>query len=100
MTVNSSGRNIATVVGPDVPSVLLLVIAFFGFRWYKRRQKKNATEATEVSRDGEGGDEEAKFQRAQPHSDCVLRPVYEMRKEKESGDDSSSIENSFRPGQA
>ncbi|EEU42030.1 uncharacterized protein NECHADRAFT_85860 [Fusarium vanettenii 77-13-4] len=70
---NSSDPNVATIVGPVVPSVVLLIIlAFLGLRWYKKREKIKDQEAQIQP------DEEAKVDKAQLHSDCVPRPTYEL----------------------
>ncbi|KAI8713313.1 hypothetical protein NCS52_01275200 [Fusarium sp. LHS14.1] len=68
-----SGPDLATIIGPVVPSVvLLIVLAFFGFRWYKRREPIKDQEAQVQL------DEEPKVEKAQLHSDCVPRPTYEL----------------------
>ncbi|RSL43715.1 hypothetical protein CEP53_011579 [Fusarium sp. AF-6] len=68
-----SSTNLATIIGPVVPSVVLLIVfSFLGFRWYKRRERVKDQEAQiEV-------DEEPKVEKAQLHSDCVSRPTYEL----------------------
>ncbi|RSL77824.1 hypothetical protein CEP51_008735 [Fusarium floridanum] len=68
-----SSPNLATIIGPVVPSVVLLIVfAFLGFRWYKKRERVKDQEAQiEV-------DEEPKVEKAQLHSDCVSRPTYEL----------------------
>ncbi|KAL6354717.1 hypothetical protein LRP88_12061 [Fusarium phalaenopsidis] len=58
------GPDIATIVGPVVPSVvLLIVLTFLGFRWYKKRERIKDQEAQIEP------DEEPKVEKAQLHSD-------------------------------
>ncbi|KAI8656754.1 hypothetical protein NCS56_01280300 [Fusarium sp. Ph1] len=67
------GPDIATIVGPVVPSVvLLIVLTFLGFRWYKKRERIKDQEAQIEP------DEEPKVEKAQLHSDCISRPTYEL----------------------
>lgn len=67
------GPDIATIVGPVVPSVvLLIVLIFLGFRWYKKRERIKDQEAQIEP------DEEPKVEKAQLHSDCISRPTYEL----------------------
>ncbi|KAJ3534154.1 hypothetical protein NM208_g7663 [Fusarium decemcellulare] len=70
----SSGPNVATIIGPVAPSVaLLLILGFLGLRWYRRRQQSKAR-VTQV----EEGEDEPKFYKAQLHSDCAVRPTFEL----------------------
>ncbi|KAM5356412.1 hypothetical protein ACJ41O_003058 [Fusarium nematophilum] len=65
--------NIAAIVGSVVPSVvLLLLLAFLGLRWYRRRQRSRTQEPR--VEDGEIPKED----KPQLHSDCVARPTYEL----------------------
>ncbi|KAJ3457521.1 hypothetical protein MRS44_014662 [Fusarium solani] len=67
------GPDLATIVGPVVPSVvLLIVLTFLGFRWYKKRERINDQEAQIQP------DEEPKVEKAQLHSNCISRPTYEL----------------------
>lgn len=67
------GPDLATIIGPVVPSVvLLIVLAFLGFRWYKKRERIKDQEAQIEP------DEEPKVEKAQLHSDCISRPTYEL----------------------
>ncbi|WAO94983.1 Hypothetical protein NCS54_01259000 [Fusarium falciforme] len=67
------GPDIATIVGPVVPSVILLIVlTFLGFRWYKKRERIKDQEAQIEP------DEEPKVEKAQLHSDCISRPTYEL----------------------
>ncbi|KAM5359140.1 hypothetical protein ACJZ2D_014713 [Fusarium nematophilum] len=69
----SSSPNIAAIVGSVVPSVvLLLLLAFLGLRWYRRRQRSRTQEPR--VEDGEIPKED----KPQLHSDCVARPTYEL----------------------
>ncbi|KAJ4317561.1 hypothetical protein N0V84_007306 [Fusarium piperis] len=69
-----SGPDLATIVGPVVPSVvLLIVLIFIGFWWYKKREKIKDQEAQ-----NEVDQEEPKVEKAQLHSDCISRPTYEL----------------------
>ncbi|UPL02330.1 hypothetical protein LCI18_013264 [Fusarium solani-melongenae] len=70
---SSPSPDLATIVGPIVPSVvLLIVLAFLGFRWYKKRERIKDREAQIEP------DEEPKVEKAQLHSDCISRPTYEL----------------------
>ncbi|KAL2670785.1 hypothetical protein Neosp_014587 [[Neocosmospora] mangrovei] len=68
-----SGPNLATIIGPVIPSVvLLIVLTFLGFRWYKKKERIKDQEAQIEP------DEEPKVEKAQLHSDCISRPTYEL----------------------
>lgn len=69
-----SGPDLATIVGPVVPSVILLmVLVFIGFRWHKKRERIKDQEAQMGV-----NEEEAKVEKAQLHSNCIPRPTYEL----------------------
>ncbi|EKJ79589.1 hypothetical protein FPSE_00274 [Fusarium pseudograminearum CS3096] len=70
---SKSGPDIATIVGPVVPSVvLLLLVGFLGLRWFKRRRVNKA--ATGPTLD----EEEPGEYKPQLHSDCIIRPTFEL----------------------
>ncbi|PCD39264.1 hypothetical protein FGRA07_00535 [Fusarium graminearum] len=70
---SKSGPNIATIVGPVVPSVvLLLLVGFLGFRWFKRRRASKAATGPAPN------EEEPKESKPQLHSDCVTRSTFEL----------------------
>ncbi|KAG5661816.1 hypothetical protein KAF25_004055 [Fusarium avenaceum] len=69
----SSTPNLATIIGPVVPSFfLLLVLGFLAFRWYKRRQ------ALKTQKGPVPNEEEPKQDKPQLHSDCITRPTFEL----------------------
>ncbi|KAF4948537.1 hypothetical protein FSARC_13709 [Fusarium sarcochroum] len=71
--IDDSGPKIATIVGPVVPSVVVLILAAaLGFLWYRRRQKKRPP--TEEARN----DDKPKEEKPQLHSDCISRPTFEL----------------------
>ncbi|KAM0555908.1 hypothetical protein ACHAPJ_006310 [Fusarium lateritium] len=68
------GPDIATIVGPVVPSVVVLIlISLFGFLWYRRHQKKRRLRVDET-----GDEEKSKIDKPQLHSDCIRAPTYEL----------------------
>lgn len=70
---SKSGPNIATIVGPVVPSVvLLLLVGFLGFRWFKRRRASKAATGPAPN------EEDPKESKPQLHSDCITRPTFEL----------------------
>lgn len=70
---SKSGPDIATIVGPVVPSVvLLLLVGFLGFRWFKRRR------ATKAATGPSPNEEEPDESKPQLHSDCITRPRFEL----------------------
>ncbi|RFN54329.1 hypothetical protein FIE12Z_1455 [Fusarium flagelliforme] len=72
-TPNASGPDIAAIIGPVVPSaVLLLLLGFLLFRWYKRRGMKKAEQGPMAN------EEEPKGDKPQLHSDCIARPTFEL----------------------
>ncbi|CAF3614519.1 unnamed protein product [Fusarium graminearum] len=63
----------ATIVGPVVPSVvLLLLVGFLGFRWFKRRRASKAATGPAPN------EEDPKESKPQLHSDCITRPTFEL----------------------
>jgi flagellar biosynthesis/type III secretory pathway M-ring protein FliF/YscJ len=69
----SANPNIATIVGPVVPSVvLLLLLGFLSFRWFRRRR------ATKEQQGPVPDEEEHKEDKPQLHSDCANRPTFEL----------------------
>ncbi|KAM0200019.1 hypothetical protein ACHAQI_011881 [Fusarium lateritium] len=70
---SSQGPNLATIIGPVVPSLFLLcVLGFLAFRWYKRRQASKTQEGPVPN------EEEPKQDKPQLHSDCIARPTFEL----------------------
>ncbi|RBR24505.1 uncharacterized protein FIESC28_02701 [Fusarium coffeatum] len=69
----ASGPDIAVIIGPVVPSVvLLLLLGFLFFRWYKRRGINRAEQGPVAN------EEEPKEDKPQLHSDCIVRPTFEL----------------------
>ncbi|UZP35010.1 hypothetical protein NXS19_002826 [Fusarium pseudograminearum] len=70
---SKSGPDIATIVGPVVPSVvLLLLVGFLGLRWFKRRRVNKAATGPTLDQ------EEPGEYKPQLHSDCIIRPTFEL----------------------
>ncbi|KAI1070351.1 hypothetical protein LB507_010376 [Fusarium sp. FIESC RH6] len=71
--LKSSGLDIAVIIGPVVPSVvLLLLLGFLFFRWSKRRGLRKAGQG--IMDNGE----DPKEDKPQLHSDCIARPTFEL----------------------
>ncbi|KAJ4128935.1 hypothetical protein NW768_007460 [Fusarium equiseti] len=69
----ASDPDVAVIIGPVVPSVvLLLLLGFLFFRWYKRRGMKKAAMGPVAD------EEEPKEDKAQLHSECIVRPTFEL----------------------
>lgn len=68
-----SGPDIAKIVGPVVPSVVLvMLLGFLGLRWFKQRQARKASIGPAVN------EEEAKEDKPQLHSDCITSLRFEL----------------------
>ncbi|KAF5680767.1 hypothetical protein FDENT_8328 [Fusarium denticulatum] len=84
---SSSGPDIATIVGPVVPSVVLLILlGFLGFRWLRRRKAAKAQQGTLPD------EEEPKEGKAQLHSECISRPTFELE-----GSAPEAVDDTMRP---